>query len=619
MMRYIGVAWDSENPTASDAAALVKARALAIEQTWNIVFDQVGLFVLCTDTTTEPNVKQLPCGVLLGTLFRASESFHGALVTPVSKFHPAEAARIAETTGRSLIDSYWGSYVLFLKQPLGRSTSVIRGPMSAVPCYWTAYSNVVVFFSSIDDCLKLRLRSYPINWDIVRAQAVGGDYLTRETAIAGISAVVSGECLSVIHDRVTHSMYWNPSALRPGEVVTGIDRAAQLLRETTQLCVSACMSGHKTLLLLLSGGLDSSVLLACMSRPAPKAEIISFNIWSRGPGDERRFARSMTDKVGTELIEFERTPQIDLSRFTECAHTATPVVNFAAWDAGCSLINLAHKRKATAIFTGVTGDDMFGHAPSPEVLAGCLDTCGLLRQFVSAATDYAELKRISLWRAIGQTVQYKKWLRRLPYWSMYLYKRFLGFGNSSSLASDEATHEYEQTLSRFIHPWLRDIRELPVGRAMLVWELASVTLSWPNSPFSSEDSALFTNPLASQPLVEAFFRIPARLHFADAENGAVIRRAFKSDFSELVLKRGTGKGTANLLLREVVARNRDFLKELLLDGILVREGIFDKIKLEAALSGAVSRSQIGVGEIVSQLYIECWLRSWTKTQSRVVA
>jgi asparagine synthase (glutamine-hydrolysing) len=619
-MRYIGVAWDIEDSSASDAATLVKARALAMEPTWSIVFNQAGLLVLSTDTgTPAPHVRRFSCGVVLGTLFRTCESQHDVLVAPVFDFQPIEAARIAATSGRSLIDSYWGSYVLFLQQPLGRGTSVFRGPMSALPCFWTVYNNVTVVFSSIDDCLKLNLRSYPINWDVIRAQAVGGDYLSRETAIVGISAVVSGECLSVIHGRITHSMYWNPSALRPGDVVAGIDKAAQLLRERTQLCVNAWMSGHKTVILLLSGGLDSSVLLTCMSRPPRKTEIISFNIWSRGPGDERRFARSMTEKIGTELIEFERTPQIDLSRFTDCAHTATPVVNFAAWDAGCSLMNLAHKRKATTIFTGVTGDDIFGHAPSTEVLAGCLDSFGALRQFLPAATDYAELKRISLWRAIGQTVQYKMWLRRVPHWSLYLYKRLLGFDNANSLASDEATQVYEQTLARFIHPWLLDIGGMPVGRGMLVSELVNVTSSWPNSPFSSEANAMFTNPLASQPLVEAFFRIPAPFHFTGAKSGAAIRKAFGTEFSELVLKRGTGKGTPNLLLREVVAGNRDFLRELFLDGLLVRRRILDKIKLEAALSGAVSRSQIGVGEIISQLYIECWLRSWAKTQSSAVA
>jgi asparagine synthase (glutamine-hydrolysing) len=613
-MRYIGVAWDIEDSSAGDAAALVKARALAVKRPWNIVFDRAGLLVLCAETSTAAaNAIRIPCGVVLGTLFKTVESSCG-LVTPVSDFHPLEAARIAATAGRSLIDSYWGSYVLFLQEPPGGGTSVLRGPMCALPCYWTVYSNVTVVFSSIDDCLQLRLSSYPINWDVIRAQAVGGDYLTRETAIVGISAAVSGECLSVMGDRITHSAYWNPSALRPRDVVSGIDQAAQLLRETTQLCTNAWMSGHETLILLLSGGLDSSVLLTCMSRAQPKTEIISFNIWCRGPGDERQFARSMSEKVETELIEFERTPQIDLSRYMDCAHTATPVVNFAAWDAGCGVIDLAHKRKATAIFTGVTGDDILGHAPTPEVLAGCLDSFDGIRHFLPAATDYAELKRISLWRALGQTAQYKMWLRRIPYWSAYLYKRFLGFDKANSLASDEATHAYEQMLPRFIHPWLRDIGGMPAGRAMLVWELVNVTSSWPNSPFSSEDDALFMNPLASQPLVEASFRIPARFHFAGAESGAVIRRAFRSDFSELVLKRGTGKGTPNLLLREIVAANRNFLRELFRDGFLVREGILDKIKLDAALSGSVSRSQIGVGEIISQLYIECWLRSWAKTQ-----
>ncbi len=151
---------------------------------------------------------------------------------------------------------------------------------------------------------------------------------------------------------------------------------------------------------------------------------------------------------------------------------------------------------------------------------------------------------------------------------------------------------------------------------MLVWGAITATSTWPNAPFSSSDRGLFVNPLASQPLIEAFCRIPSRLHFHNAENGAVARKAFRLVLSAEVLNRGTGKGTGDTFLHKFLTHNQVALRELLFDGILVRENILDKQKLDAALSGAVSSSRIGVSEIMTQAYIELWLRSVSKLDSR---
>jgi asparagine synthase (glutamine-hydrolysing) len=123
------------------------------------------------------------------------------------------------------------------------------------------------------------------------------------------------------------------------------------------------------------------------------------------------------------------------------------------------------------------------------------------------------------------------------------------------------------------------------------------------------------SPLASQPVIEASLAIPSDLHLSGAQNAAVARLAFAPQLSLAVLQRGSAKGTPDLWVCDVIARHRAFLREILLDGLLVKERILDKSRTEAALSGEVTRSKAHASAIIVQLYIECWLRRWAGTRT----
>lgn len=621
MFRYLSIVWNNDSPAQRDIAKSLARRLRVANSTWTPIVDSSGLTVLCTGGASEPaELVLLPSrnGVVLGTLFERSNS--GATPARVTTLSPHATAMIEETAGRSLVTSHWGSYVLFLSSKSGRNVHIFRGPMSSLSCFWAVHQGVTIFFSSVEDCIALQCIPFSINWECVRAQSVGGDYLTNETAIREVSTLVAGECMELDSNHTTSCLYWNPASIRAEESVETLDEAASLLGDCTQLCVNAWASAHKDLVLQLSGGLDSSILLACLSRAPTRPRISSANFWSRGSDDERAFARGMAAKTETALTEFERTTDVDLRRFLSCAPTGNPVVHYSAFDSEPRLVTFARERRATAIFTGEIGDDIFGHAPAPEVLAECLCSYGLSLKFAQAAADYGELTRVSLWKAISLARRYREWQRRTQFWSLYRYKRdILGISGERSLAAKEVELSYEQMLSRFIHPWFRDIGGMPLGRTMLIYSLISVTSTWTHSAFGGVDAPVTITPFASQPLVEAFCAIPSHLHFARAENGAVARRAFRLMLSEDVLKRGIGKGTIDLWLQDLIPRNRSFLQDLMLDGVLMREGILDKEKVTAMLSGTVSSSLVGTEDLVVQLYIESWLRRWMSVAAKAAA
>jgi hypothetical protein len=61
------------------------------------------------------------------------------------------------------------------------------------------------------------------------------------------------------------------------------------------------------------------------------------------------------------------------------------------------------------------------------------------------------------------------------------------------------------------------------------------------------------------------------------------------------------------------------LREVLLDGLLVRQGILDAKKIETMLAADVSTSAVDISEVFVQLYIEGWVRQLFGVKARAVA
>jgi asparagine synthase (glutamine-hydrolysing) len=105
-------------------------------------------------------------------------------------------------------------------------------------------------------------------------------------------------------------------------------------------------------------------------------------------------------------------------------------------------------------------------------------------------------------------------------------------------------------------------------------------------------------------------RIPAYLHCKYAQDRPIARTAFADVLPADILHRGLGKGGPALWVKDVVEYNGEFLRDYLLNGILIRERMLDRKKLETVLSPRIAKSTVVATEIFAKLYIEAWLRKW---------
>jgi asparagine synthase (glutamine-hydrolysing) len=610
--RYFSVVW---NPRVTGAKELIGhvERCLAHRSPpLEIALSNPGLFLLTEKLSpggkVGPTLLNTWTGAVVGTIFRR-DSFQAL---PTSRFSEFDSREIDRTRGGALIKSFWGSYVAFLQSTEGGITRVLRSPVSHLPCYYTAFRNVHIIFSHIDDLRSLELISLSINWDRITAQASMLDFLNGETGLVDVFALESGTCLEIGDSGCKVRMYWRPNPNLWRHPIGGFEDAAATLRDTVISCTSALSAAHDSVLVQLSGGLDSSIVLTALARTRSQRRLSCVNYYSDLSGDERRYARSMADKWQVPLVEHERTPDFDLRRILNCARTASPVLNFSAFDTAPKNALLASQCGATALFDGELGDNVFGSGVQHEVFEEYLRTAGLNGHALRVALEFAILHRVSIWRVFHRGIRDGLFKRPATSWNTEDYvKTLVDVRADERLISEDSLMLHRSRRARFEHPWFKDVGDIPAGKQQLTYALQVITSSCYEAPFPEAIDLPTISPLSAQPVVELALAIPSHFHIRNAVNRSLARTAFENDLSEDVLFRGNAKGGPDLWLQDIVARNRSFLRETLLDGVLVQRGILDRHKVERRFAENPQRVSPRATEVIVQLYIEAWARNWS--------
>ena len=616
MFRYLIALGDpNDREHRENLIALRRGMAAAVDR-WRVVLDQSNCLAACVEDIYHQGFSvplHQASGVILGLIFRSAKHPRGCGERPLLALTRDESIEIVRSAGRVLIEHYWGHYVALVRIGANGRFVVLRSPVSPLPCFQRRWNATNVFFSHVPDCLDLIPGGLSLNWDCLTAQVVGNDYLTSETGLREVTAVDCGSAVVCGDGAPRTSPYWDPRSFLEHRSIDEFPHAVEAVRSATDYCVAALSSVHERLLVKVSGGLDSSIVLDSLNRAAHAPTLHAVNYYSPGSGDERVYARCMAQNVSMPLMEIARNDAVDLRCFQHCNLTARPVLNFSAADSETQNIALARELGATALVDGELGDNVFGAYPGPGALLECGKGLPAARKRLSAALDYAALTRQSLWRTVRLSYCESRDVARNPdFVAAHDLRRRYGNDVASSmfLASVEAQAHGGQLGDRFVHPWLKDSRRLAPGSHPLIFGLIAVTSTAYHSPFSLPGDPPGISPLVGQPLVECSLRIPSHLHIHQGQDRAVARTAFARGLPDMIIQRGLGKGGPTQWIRDIVANNTAFFREFLGDGILVKRGLIDRQKLETLLTPGVARSAALTGDLIAKTYVEAWLRNW---------
>lgn len=606
MFRYVAFVWNDADHAARASAMSLGRRLSESSSQWQSALDRKGLRVFCADVregSSEPYHLHRDAGVVLGKLFRRRGEGAGAPTSVAAPLDvPEDQSRaISESAGRRLVDGYWGRYVAFLHDEAARVTRVLRDPSGTLPCFAASFAGVHVYFSRMEDVWRLLDQAFTINWKYVAGALCQSALNIHATGLNEVSQVLGGECVEHRAGRVARAFYWNPLEVACDNPIENPVEAAAAVRATTRDCVHAWASSYSSILHLLSGGLDSSIIFSCLKDAPNQPRITCLNYYSPGSNsDERGYAQLVVNGTGVELIERERDSSVSLETLLRVQKAPMASDYFFYLDEGRGEAQLASQLDARAVFSGYGGDQLFYRSRAALAAGDYLDSHAAGPALFEVALDAARMDRISVWNVLGQAMR-AAWLGRR--WTV----RDEQVAGRKSVIREQVSHDISRD-SDLVHPWLRTAQRAPGGKRFHAYQLMFPANFY--NPLGGDADPEPVTPLFSQPLLELAMRIPTWLHTRGGWDRAMARRAFEHDLPRAIVTRRT-KGGQEEHAKTILLRNVNFARSLLLEGHLVRERIVERNQVAEALSPGPRRLQSGNVELYGCLSAEAWVRQWT--------
>lgn len=494
----------------------------------------------------------------------------------------------------TLRDRFWGGYVALALD--GVAPAVVRDPSGAVPCYHTAIERGWAFASDVTLFLDAGLIKPAIAWSQIPRYLAAKDFPSVSTALENVEEILPGTSVRMEAGVSTAVGIWSPWDHVPMGHEDDLDQEGERLRRTIDLCTASWASNVRTPLVTLSGGLDSSIVAAALKRSG--REFSAVTISAGGIGDERAYARAMTEALGCDLIETDHDlADVDLSK-SAAGHFPKPVGHIHELAYHAAALRAAQAKGASAIFSGNGGDSVFYNSSSLRPVMDCLEARGPGMEALRALKNVAMITDVPTLTVAMEVLKQWRQLHRPYVWRLNL--ALMTQDASRAIAAEELQH-----------PWLaaQDAR-LP-GKTGHIAFLLRVQ-NHLEGYLRSYGMALI-NPLISQPVTELMLSFPTWHMIEGGRDRAVARQAYAERLPAMVRERRR-KGSPSAFAIELMIAKRQEVRERLMDGELVARGYIDRTRLAAALSQDPAVGEAYV-RIMALLDMEAWIAQWQRLGS----
>lgn len=207
--------------------------------------------------------------------------------------------------GVSYVDRLRGMFAIALYDPREDRLLLSRDPFGIKPLYYAEIEHGLLFASEPSALIATGLIAPVMNPEaadeLLQLQFTTG----RDTMFDGVKRVLPGETLEVVRGRVVdrHRHRALPQAgVREWDEVGALKELDRVLLESVEIHQRSDVPYG----LFLSGGIDSSVLLACMAKLNDQP-VLAYTAGFSGTGvqDERAHARMLAGHVGASHVEVD--------------------------------------------------------------------------------------------------------------------------------------------------------------------------------------------------------------------------------------------------------------------------------------------------------------------------
>jgi asparagine synthase (glutamine-hydrolysing) len=519
-----------------------------------------------------------------------------------------------EEHGTAFVERLEGMFAVALWDTSRGRLVLARDRLGKKPLVWTRLPDGTLAFASELKAL-LALPEVSREPDLAAIDAyLALQYVPRDrTGLRGILRLLPGHMLVAEGATERVERYWEP---QPYEGPGSDTEWLELVRETVGDAVRRRLVADVPLGALLSGGIDSAIVVALMAQASPEP-VRTFTVgFPDAAYDERELARAVAERYGTQHTEIMLEPDATatLPRLAEAFDE--PLGDEAALP--LYLVCEAARREVTVALVGDGGDEAFAgyeryaamelaeRVPGPAAAAGSR----LLRSLPSGREERrSKAFRAARFLEAAATPRAERYGRLMEVFPLEA---------RAELWTDEAKAEVGPLLSPGF------LLGQPGARGAAGLQLLDLATYLPGDLLPKSDIASMAHslelrsPLLDRQVVELGLSLPDGLKIDGRRGKQALRRAFAGDLPAVVNdagKRGFGVPLAGWFRGEL----RGLAGDLLLGGSLRERGWFHPQAVERLLSEHESRRADHGHRLWTLTMLELWLSTHVESREHVAA
>ena len=266
---------------------------------------------------------------------------------------------VYERDGRRFPRGVWGKFGIAVWDGRRRSALLARDRLGVKPLYYAHIDDLLVFGSEMKSVLASGLVPTELDYEAIEAYLTLGFFPAPATPLAAVRKLMPGHTLTVEDGHVTEEPYWRYPAPEPDRT-RGVDETAEGLLAELDEAVRRRLMSDVPLGMMLSGGLDSSLIAALMARRMSDP-VKTFSVGFAEDGDESELgdARLVAERLGAEHHELELSmADLDVDLASVVWHLDEPLADLSAL--GFQALSELASRHVTVALCGQGGDELLG-------------------------------------------------------------------------------------------------------------------------------------------------------------------------------------------------------------------------------------------------------------------
>lgn len=266
-----------------------------------------------------------------------------------------------EHVGPRLAERLRGKFGLAVWDERARRALVARDRLGVKPLYYMQAGDLVLFASELKSIVASGLVPAELDLEGIDAYLALGFFPAPHTPLKSVRKLMPGEQLVVENGKLSLERYWRFPAPEPRSTgFRSVDDWAEELIEILEESVRLRLMSDVPLGAMLSGGLDSSLIVALMARNATDAvKTFSVGFAEAGEANELADARDVSARFGTEHHELELSltgRDVDLE--TLVWHMDEPVADLSSL--GMLALSELASETVTVALSGQGADELLG-------------------------------------------------------------------------------------------------------------------------------------------------------------------------------------------------------------------------------------------------------------------